>query len=62
MLNCHEMKTGQIYVCEECGIELQVVKSCEDLGKTEEECRCAVPEDSACVFSCCGEELRLKKQ
>jgi predicted RNA-binding protein with PUA domain len=62
MLNCHEMRTGQIYVCDVCGIELQVVKDCEDTGKTEEECRCTVPAEAACAFSCCGEELRLKSR
>ncbi len=28
MASCHEMKMGQVYVCEGCGLELQVVKEC----------------------------------
>jgi predicted SprT family Zn-dependent metalloprotease len=32
MTNCHEMKKGEVYVCSECGLELQVVKECKDSG------------------------------
>jgi len=38
MANCHEMKRGEIWACEECGLELQVVKECKDVGKPAEEC------------------------
>ena len=30
MTSCVEMKVGQVYVCPDCGVELQVVKACGD--------------------------------
>lgn len=60
MVQCHEMKKGDIYVCQDCGIELQVVKDCKDAETMAEVCGC---KDSSmpCTFSCCGKEL-VKKQ
>ncbi|MFW6040315.1 MAG: hypothetical protein ACOC85_00585 [Thermoplasmatota archaeon] len=55
MTDCHDMEKGQIYVCEDCGLELKVIKECVDCGPTEEECACG-----PCEFVCCGEELKLK--
>jgi hypothetical protein len=49
------MKVGEVYVCEECGLELQVVKACEEHHKGEAECACAVE-----GFACCGGPLKLK--
>jgi hypothetical protein len=49
------MKLGQVYVCEECGLELQVVKECEECS--DEEGECGLEE---CVFMCCDEEMKLK--
>ena len=54
MPSCHQMKLGQVYVCEECGLELEVVKECQECGE-EEECTLA-----DCTFQCCGEEMKLK--
>jgi len=59
MPNCHEMKTGEIYYCEECGIELEVLKQCKDADKPAEECKCH-PDNDPCTFSCCGMELKKK--
>jgi hypothetical protein len=56
MVECHEMKAGQIYVCEECGLELKVVKECEECGT--EDATCGV---ESCSFVCCGEPLKLKE-
>lgn len=56
MPNCHEMKLGQVYVCEDCGLELEVVKECVECGTDAAECACEEP----CVFSCCGEDMKLK--
>jgi hypothetical protein len=50
------MKLGQVYVCEECGLELKVVKECRECGEDAADCDCAEP----CTFSCCGEALKLK--
>jgi hypothetical protein len=54
MIDCSEMKKGQIYGCEDCGLELQVIQECKDCGP---EGSCAVSE---CTFKCCGQELKLK--
>ena len=59
MSNCHEMKKGEIYMCGNCGIELQVVKECKDAGIPAEDCACHSDGES-CTFSCCGQELVKK--
>jgi hypothetical protein len=59
MPNCHEMKNGEIYSCEDCGLELQVIKECKDSGKPAEECGCH-PAAGPCTFSCCGKDLVKK--
>lgn len=55
--NCHEMHKGQVYVCKECGLELEVVAECESCGTDPDTCEC----DEPCTFRCCGEELTLKE-
>jgi hypothetical protein len=55
MASCHEMKKGEVYVCEDCGIELQVIKDCKDSGKDA----CGIGSEP-CGFSCCGKELVRK--
>jgi hypothetical protein len=60
MPNCHEMKKGEVYVCEDCGLELQVVKECKDAGTPAEECGCHTTADP-CTMFCCGTELVKKK-
>lgn len=61
MSNCHDMKRGEVYTCEKCGIELQVVTECKDAGKPAEDCGCHdKPGVEACTFSCCGEGLVKK--
>jgi len=56
MPNCHEMRKGQVYACEGCGLELEVVKECKECGTPAEECGC-----EPCTFICCGKELKLKE-
>ncbi|MBN2392837.1 MAG: hypothetical protein JXR84_19050 [Anaerolineae bacterium] len=56
MPSCHDMKLGEIYVCEACGLELQVVKECKECGESAEDCEC----ESHCSFECCGEPIKLK--
>ena len=56
MPSCHDMKLGEVYVCEDCGLELQVVKECDACGEPAEECECA----EHCSFECCGEPMKLK--
>ena len=53
MASCGEMKVGEVYVCAECGLELEVTKSCAD--NEEGACGCLEP------VTCCGAPLTLKK-
>ena len=59
MLSCHDMKKDEIYICEECGLELKVVKECEEAEASDEECCCASGE-SDCSFMCCGMNMVKK--
>lgn len=56
MPSCHDMKLGEVYVCEECGLELKVVKECDECGEDADSCECT----EHCSFECCGEEMKLK--
>ncbi len=56
MPSCTEMKNGQIYVCQDCGLELQVVKECTECGTEEGECS-----GETCDISCCDKPLKLKE-
>lgn len=56
MVTCHDMRVGQVYVCEGCGLELKVLHECEECH--EETCSC----ETECDFSCCGEPLKLKEE
>jgi hypothetical protein len=52
MANCVEMIEGDLFVCEICSLELQVVKTCScTIG---EEVSCTVP------LQCCGKDM-IKK-
>ena len=59
MISCHDMKKGEVYVCADCGIELQVIKECKEAGTSSEDCACHADGDP-CTFSCCGKELQKK--
>jgi hypothetical protein len=52
MASCSELKAGEIYVCESCNLEIQVLRSCAD--SDEGACACAES------LMCCGEQLVLK--
>ncbi len=56
MAACHEMKEGQVYMCEDCGLELKVVKECTECGTPEATCSA-----EECTFFCCNKPLKLKK-
>ncbi len=56
MATCHDMQVGQVYVCEGCGLELKVLKECQECDQEAGECECPAP----CTFECCGEPLKLK--
>lgn len=57
MPSCHDMKLGQVYVCEGCGLELEVVQECDECGEEAGECTCI----EHCSFECCGQEMKLKE-
>ena len=52
MANCAEMKEGDIYVCNTCGLELQVTRICS----------CAAGEEVSCTvpLQCCGKDMTKK--
>jgi hypothetical protein len=54
---CHDMEVGQVYRCKECGLEIQVVKTCTECKTESKDCGC----DDSCTFECCGKSLKLKK-
>ena len=56
MPSCHEMKLGEVYVCEGCGLELKVVKQCKDCGEDAADCAC----QEHCDFKCCGKPMKVK--
>ncbi len=58
MSTCLEMKKGDIYSCDTCGLEMQVTKVCE--GEGEQSCGMHGEEKDECTFICCGEELKKK--
>jgi hypothetical protein len=52
MANCSEMKVGETYTCEICGLELKVTKTCScEPGKGGS---CEVP------LQCCGQDMVKK--
>ncbi|HMF33463.1 MAG TPA: hypothetical protein VKK79_18705 [Candidatus Lokiarchaeia archaeon] len=59
-LSCENMEVGQTYVCESCGLELQVVKTCDTCSTEESECGCK--DEEPCTFRCCGKDLTLKTE
>lgn len=57
MISCSEMKVGEVYTCTECGIELEVKKSC---NCNEEHCEPMHDHGTCCEFECCGKPMELK--
>ena len=55
-MHCHDMKKGQILVCEDCGLELQVISECKECGGDSTSCGC----EEDCEFSCCGDPMIVK--
>lgn len=49
MANCCDMKEGDVFVCNVCGLELKVQKTCK--CTTGAEGACTVP------LMCCGKEM-----
>jgi hypothetical protein len=55
MVHCHDMKEGQVWACESCGLELTVTKECTECGPDEDSC-------GPCTFECCGGGLKLTEE
>jgi len=52
MVNCTNLKEGDTVICDDCGLELKVARSCE----------CG-SDDTACTenkFNCCGQAMKQK--
>jgi hypothetical protein len=59
MTSCSQMKMDQVYYCEDCGLELKVVKECDECGtETSSSTTCGCTEQ--CSFECCGEPMKLR--
>jgi hypothetical protein len=56
MARCDEMSEGEVYCCEECGLEIQVLEECSHEEGEEGEETCSVE-----GFVCCGQPLSLKE-
>jgi hypothetical protein len=54
MANCCDMKEGDLFFCDTCGLELAVKKACA--CSTGSEDACSVP------LMCCGKEMAIKRQ
>ena len=59
MASCHEMRNSEVYMCEGCGIELEVKKECKDVGVSADDCKCH-GKTEPCVIACCGAPLTKK--
>ncbi len=57
MTRCDEMREGDVYVCEKCGLEIEVLEECNHEDGEEAEETCHIEE-----FRCCGEPLSLKEE
>ena len=59
MSGCHDLRKDEILVCEDCGMELKVIRECKDVGAPAEECACHT-EENPCSIECCGKPLVKK--
>ncbi len=56
MARCDEMREGEVYYCEECGLEIEVLEECSHEEGDEDEETCSIE-----GFVCCGRPLTLKE-
>ena len=52
MPGCTQVKKGDKFYCEECGLELEVTNSC-NCGEDDASC-------SSETIACCGHEMKVK--
>lgn len=56
MTRCDEMREGDIYHCERCGLEIEVVEECDHDDDEDADEVCSIEE-----FMCCGQPMTLKE-
>jgi len=56
MPRCDEMREGEVYYCEHCGLEIEVIEECSHDEDEEAEVVCRAEE-----FTCCGAPLTLRE-
>lgn len=56
MTRCDDMRQGDVYCCEECGLEVEVLEECTHEEDDESEESCSIE-----GFVCCGRPLTLKE-
>jgi hypothetical protein len=56
MIHCTDMKKGEVYYCDECGLEFQILNECQGCGTSEDTC-----EHVECRFVCCDRFIKQKK-
>lgn len=54
MADCGDMKKGDVFFCKNCGLELEVTKSCS-CGTGGQSGSCTVP------LQCCGGDMQKKR-
>lgn len=56
MARCDEMREGEIYCCEQCGLEIEIIEECDHEDGDEADEVCSVDE-----FMCCGQPMVQKE-
>jgi hypothetical protein len=56
MVRCDQMREGERYYCEQCGLEVEVVEECDHQDGDEAEEVCKIEE-----LACCGEPMSLRE-
>jgi hypothetical protein len=54
------MKKGEVYYCEECGLELKVTKECKDASEGSDSCGCDTEAETCCEIMCCDKPLNKR--
>ena len=57
MVSCGDMKKGEVYTCDVCGLELEVKKECN--CPDVDDCHLHHG-DTCCEFECCGKPMHKK--
>ena len=57
MVSCGDMKKGEVYTCDVCGLELEVKKECN--CPDVDDCH-SHHGDTCCEFECCGKPMHKK--